>query len=221
MSAARELKAEARDQVGKGAARAVRRGGRVPAVIYGGGETPVAISLDANETRHLILAGHFRTTVFNVDVAGSTSRVIPRDYQLDPVKDTPLHVDFLRLKAGATIDVDVPVHFEGQDTSPGLKRGGTLNIALHAIGLVVQADAIPDSLVAKLSGLEIGDTVHASDLVLPAGAKLASADDAELVIATIVAPSALGREVEEETAAIAEAASADAAAVKVEPAEGE
>lgn len=218
MSAARELKAETRDQVGKGAARAVRRGGRVPAIIYGGGESPRAISLDANETRHLILAGHFRTTVFNLEVGGTASRVIPRDYQLDPVKDTPLHVDFLRLKAGATIDVDVPVHFEGQDASPGLKRGGTLNIALHAIGLVVQADAIPDALVVSLSGLDIGDAVHASDLVLPAGAKLGSADDSELVIATIAAPSALGKDVEEETAAIAEAASADAAAVKVEPA---
>ena len=123
-SATKQLQASARAQGGKGAARAVRRAGRIPAVIYGGGEAPQPISLDYNQAQKLIFAGHFLTTLFEIDLDGHKIRVIPRDYQMDPVKDLPMHVDFLRLKAGQKIRVEVPVHVINQDASPGVKRGG-------------------------------------------------------------------------------------------------
>ena len=123
-SAIKQLKASARAQGGKGAARAVRRANRIPAVIYGGGEAPQPISLDQKEAQLLIFAGHFLTTLFEIEIDGKKQRAIPRDYQLDPVKDTPLHIDFLRLKEGQKIRVEVPVHVLNQETSPGVKRGG-------------------------------------------------------------------------------------------------
>ncbi|MBV9076643.1 MAG: 50S ribosomal protein L25/general stress protein Ctc [Methylobacteriaceae bacterium] len=206
MSAAKDLKASPRARVGKGAARAVRREGRVPAVIYGGGAAPEAISLDGNETRHLILAGHFLTTVFNVDVEGSTTQVIPRDYQLDPVKDTPLHVDFLRVSAGQTVSVEVPVHFVGQDASPGLKAGGTLNVVRHAIELTVPADNIPDAIEVNLAGAALGDSIHISAVKLPVGAK--PVIDRDFTIATIAVPASLGAAAEAEAQAAATAATA-------------
>lgn len=195
MSAEKQIQAVARDRVGKGAARAVRRGGQVPAVIYGGGQPPQAIALDANETRHLIFAGHFLTTVFEIDVAGKRTRAIPRDYQLDPVKDTPVHVDFLRLSAGQTVRLEVPVHVTGQDESPGLTRGGTLNVVRHTLELEVPADAIPDGIDADISGLDIGDSLHVSALTLPAGARVTLAEH-DATIVTLVPPSALEDEPE-------------------------
>jgi ribosomal protein bL25 (Ctc-form) len=134
MASMKQLDAEKRERVGKGAARATRRDHRVPAVIYGGGQAPVSISLDYNRTNQLIYAGHFLTTVFEIKVADETIRAIPRDYQLHPVKDTPVHVDFLRLAVGSTIRVEVPVHFINHEASPGLKQGGALNIVRHALG---------------------------------------------------------------------------------------
>ena len=119
---AKQLQAVARDRAGKGAARAVRREGRVPAFIHGGGEPAPSISLDSNQTKQLIFAGQFLTTVFEIDVDGRKTRAIPRDYQLDPVKDFPLHVDFLRLAEGKSVRVVVPVRVVGQDKSPGIKR---------------------------------------------------------------------------------------------------
>jgi large subunit ribosomal protein L25 len=209
MSDVKELKAAARDQVGKGAARAVRRTGRVPAVIYGGGAAPRAISLDANETRLRIFAGHFLTTVFEIDVDGEKTQVIPRDYQLDPVKDTPLHVDFLRLSEGQTVTVEVPVHYINQEASPGLKRGGTLNVVRHEIELIVPSNAIPDSVDADLSGLDLGDSLHISAVKLPANAR--AVIDRDFTLATIASPAALGRVAEEEAAAVSEAAKAESA----------
>lgn len=195
MSAVKQIQAVARDRVGKGAARAVRRQGQVPAVIYGGGEAPTPIALDFNETKQMIFAGHFLTTIFEIDVEGQKTRAIPRDYHLDPVKDFPIHVDFLRLAEGQSIKVTVPVHVVGQDASPGLKRGGTLQVVEHAIELLVPVDAIPDSVDVSIAALDIGGTLHLSDVTLPQGAKAVGQSDVTLV--TVVAPSGM----EEDTAA--------------------
>jgi large subunit ribosomal protein L25 len=198
MSAAKQLQAVARDRVGKGAARAVRRTGQVPAVIYGGGAAPQPIALNENETKRLIFAGHFLTTVFEIDVDGQKTQVIPRDYQLDPVKDTPLHVDFLRLAEGQTVTVEVPVHFIGHEGSPGLKRGGALNVVRHAVELIVPSNAIPDGIEADLSGLDINDSLHISAVKLPEGAR--PVIDRDFTIATIAVPAALGSELSQASA---------------------
>jgi len=189
MSAVKQIQAVARDRVGKGAARAVRRQGQVPAVIYGGSEPATPIALDFNQTKQMIFAGHFLTTIFEIDVDGRTTRAIPRDYQLDPVRDFPVHVDFLRLSEGQTLRVTVPVHVVGQENSPGLKRGGTLQVVGHAVELLVPADAIPDAVEVSVAALDIGGTAHLSDIVLPPGAKSLAQDDVTLV--TVVAPSGL------------------------------
>jgi len=206
MTAIKELKATARAKVGKGAARAERRAGRVPAVIYGDGKAPLGISLDYTEITRTIYAGHFLTTLFNVDVEGEKHRVIPRDYQLDPIKDLPLHVDFLRVAVGSTLEVDVPVHFVNAEASPGLKRGGTLNIVSHTVALNVPADAIPDAINVDLTGREIGDSLHLSSVTLPAG--VTSAIHGDDTLATIVAPSGLKEAEADEAAAAAAAAAA-------------
>ncbi|HLM41445.1 MAG TPA: 50S ribosomal protein L25/general stress protein Ctc [Microvirga sp.] len=181
MSDIKQIKAVARDRAGKGAARAVRRQGQVPAVIYGGGQAAEAIALDFNLTKQLIFAGHFLTTVFEIDVDGKTTRAIPRDYQLDPVRDFPVHIDFLRLSAGQMIKVVVPVHVVGQENSPGVKRGGTLQIVEHSVELLVPSDAIPDYVEASVANLDIGSSIHLSDITLPNGAKPTSAENVTLV----------------------------------------
>jgi large subunit ribosomal protein L25 len=207
MASVKQLQAVARDRAGKGAARAVRRQGRVPAVIYGAGQAAQTIALDANEAKKLIFAGHFLTTVFEIDLDGAKTRAIPRDYQLDPVKDFPIHVDFLRLAEGQKIRVEVPVHFINQEASPGLKRGGTLNIVRHTIELQVPADAIPEFIEADLTGFNIGDSLHISAIKLPEGARPTIAER-DFTVATIVAPSGL----KEEAAATAAAPAAEPAA---------
>src|SRR5215217_8487995 len=128
MATVKELKATSRPVGGKGAARAERRAGRVPGIIYGDNKPPVAISLDHAELRQRIYAGHFLTTIYDLELEGAKHRVIPRDYQLDPVKDFPIHVDFMRLGEGATIRVNIPIHVRGAESSPGVKRGGAVNI---------------------------------------------------------------------------------------------
>lgn len=187
MSAVKQLQAVARDRAGKGAARAVRRQGRVPAVIYGAGQAPEAIALDFYEAKRLIFAGRFLTTVFEIDVDGRKTRAIPRDYHLDPVKDFPLHVDFLRLAEGQEIRVEVPVHFTNHEASPGLKRGGTLNVVRHTVELWVPANAIPDALEADLTGFNINDSLHISAIKLPEGAR-ATISDRDFTVATIAVP---------------------------------
>jgi large subunit ribosomal protein L25 len=209
-TAVKQLQASTRAAGGKGAARAVRRQGLIPAVIYGAGEPPVSIALVYKNAQQLIFAGHFLTTQFEIDVEGSKVRVIPRDYQLDPVKDTPLHIDFLRLRAGQQIRVEVPVHFENGETSPGIKRGGTLNIVRHTIELFVPADAIPESVTVDLKGLEINDSVHITDIPLPAGARPAN-QERDYTIVTVVAPSGLKEEAAAPAAEAAPAAAAPAA----------
>ena len=211
MSAVKTLEAVARDRVGKGAARAVRRQGQVPAVIYGGGQAPQSIAVDLIRVRTLIYAGGFKTTLFEINAGGKKTRAIPRDFHLDPVTGVPIHVDFLRVVAGQSITVEVPVHFTNEDAAPGIKqKGGTLNVVSHTLALEVAPDAIPDAIEIDLTGREIGDAIHITDVTLPAGATFTGEPDA--TVANIVPPTVLGAEVEAEEAAIAEAQSAEAAA---------
>ena len=207
-TAAIELKAQARSGVGKGAARALRREGLIPAVIYGDKKPPLAISISYNEAMKAIYAGGFLSHIISVDVDGEKHRVIPRDYQLDPVKDKALHVDFLRIGKGAKINVQVPVHFANEEASPGIKRGGVLNVVHHTLDLTVDADNIPEEVVIDLTGLDVGQTIHISSIKLPAGASDHS-HEADLTIATIVAPSGLRAE-EAEAGAAGEAAEGEA-----------
>ena len=208
MATVKELKATARPSVGKGAARAERRAGRVPGVIYGNNQPPLPISVDDRDLRQRILAGRFLTTIYDIDLEGKKHRVIPRDFHLDPVKDLPIHVDFMRLGEGATIRISVPLHVERADASPGVKRGGTVNIVTHAIELECSVENIPQFVDADVSGLEIGYSLHLSDIKLPAGVKSLMREDATLV--TIVPPSGYA---EEQKAAAAAAAAAAAGAV--------
>jgi large subunit ribosomal protein L25 len=206
MTTVKQMKATARPQSGKGAARAERRAGRVPGVIYGDNKPPLPISVDHADLKQRIYAGRFLTTICEVEIDGAKHRVIPRDYQLDPVKDTPVHVDFLRLGEGATIRVSVPVHVVNAEQAPGIKRGGTVNIVTHAIEVRVRADAIPTAFDVDISDLDLAHSKHLSDIKLPDGIKVLAGKDLTLV--TIVAPSGY---LEEQRAA-AEAASAAAAA---------
>lgn len=167
MAQAIELKASARSGVGKGAARAVRRQSKVPGVIYGDKQPAEPISLDYKELHLQYLKGGFRSTVMNVNVDGKVIRVIPRDIQLDPVKDFPVHVDFQRLGPNAKIRVAVPMIFTEHEKSPGLKRGGVLNIVRREVEVICPADAIPEALTASLDGLEIGASLHISAVTLP------------------------------------------------------
>jgi large subunit ribosomal protein L25 len=212
MATVKELKATARPRAGKGAARAERREGRVPGVIYGDNKPPLTISLDHAELRQRIYAGRFLTTILDVELEGAKHRVIPRDFQLDPVKDTPVHVDFLRLGEGATIRVSIPVHVINTDLSPGVKRGGAVNLVTHAVDVVCPADAIPASIDVNVDGLEISHSLHLSDVTLPPGVRPVARTDMTLV--TIVPPS--GYAEEQKAAADAAAAAAAAAAAGVE-----
>jgi large subunit ribosomal protein L25 len=180
-----EIKAAVRDQFGKGPSRATRRGGRVPGIIYGDNTEPQAITVDDKELWLQVRKGQFLNTIYMLDVDGKPERVIPRDLQLHPVRDVPLHVDFLRLGEGATVTVEVPVQFLNEEESPGLKRGGVLNIVRHTIELRCQAEAIPESLIADLTGLEIGDSLHVSKISFPEGVELTIADR-DFTVATIV-----------------------------------
>ncbi|GAA0007195.1 hypothetical protein BRDID11002_72010 [Bradyrhizobium diazoefficiens] len=174
----KELKATARPKSGKGAARAERRAGRVPGVIYGNNQPPVTISIEDRELRQRILAGRFLTTLVDIDLEGKKHRVIPRDYHLDPVKDFPIHVDFMRLGEGATIRISVPLHVVKSEASPGVKRGGTVNIVAHAIELECGVESIPQYIEADVGSLEIGHSLHLSDVKLPAGVKALTREDA-------------------------------------------
>jgi len=209
MATVKELKATARPKAGKGAARAERRAGRVPAVIYGDNQPPLTISLDDKDARQSIFAGHFLTTIFNIDLDGKKHRVIPRDFSLDPVKDFPLHIDFLRLGAGATIRVSVPLHVAGADVSPGIKRGGTVNIVNHTVEVEADADHIPQFIEVDVSKLEINSSIHLSDVELPKGVKALRED---LTLVTVVPPSGYAEEQKAAAAAAAPAAGAPAAA---------
>ena len=220
MAEAIELKAWARGRSGKGGARAERREGRVPGTLYGDKQEPQTISVDYRAVNQQLHTGHFQSTIYVLDVEGKKTRVIPRAVQLDPVRDFPIHVDFLRLGKDALVTVEVPVRFLNEAASPGLKRGGVLNIVRHEIPVRCPADAIPDHFEVDLTGLEIGDSVHISAVKLPEGVK-PTVTERDFTVATIV-----GRAAEEPVpgAAVAEAVEPGAegaeAAEAAAPAEG-
>jgi len=201
------LSAEARDRAGKGASRALRREGRVPAVIYGMNEEPQSIHVEEKLLNKLLGTGHFFNSVVMVEVGGKSIRTLAKDVAFHPVSDRPLHADFLRVSEHASVTVAVPVRFENEAASPGLKKGGVLNIVRHDVELIVDAADIPEDVVVDLTGFEVGDSIHISAVKLPKGAK-AAIDDRDFTIATIVAPSALksaeGGEGEDEAEATAE-----------------
>ncbi|MCQ1575033.1 50S ribosomal protein L25/general stress protein Ctc [Neorhizobium galegae] len=184
-----ELKAEARERVGKGSSRELRRNGFIPAVIYGDKQSPLAIALSTNEVTKRIHAGGFMTTVATIEVNGEKIQVLPKDYQLDPVRDFTMHVDFLRVSGNTEVSVEVPVHFINEEKSPGIKVGGVLNIVRHAVELLCPANDIPEFLTVDLTGAKIGDSLHISAVKLPAGARPVIGDR-DFTIATIVAPAA-------------------------------
>lgn len=190
MSEALTLPAETRERAGKGASRALRREGRVPAVIYGGKEDPETIHVEEKELVRQLNTGHFFNSIVMVEAGGKPVRTLPKDVAFHPVSGRPLHADFLRLAKDAKVDVSVPVVFVNEEASPGLKRGGVLNVVRHELELVCEADKLPDQIEIDVTGLDIGDSIHISALSLPAGSESAITDR-DFTIATIVAPSAL------------------------------
>lgn len=202
MAEAIELKAWARQRTGKGGARSLRREGRIPGIVYGDKQEPQNISLEPREIAKQLQTGHFQSTIFMLDIEGSKMRVIPRGVQVDPVRDFPIHVDFMRLAKDALVTVDVPVHFLNEAASPGLKRGGVLNVVRHEIPVRCPADQIPDHFDVDLTGLEIGDSVHISAIKLPEGVRT-TVTERDFTVATIVGRAA------EEAAPAAEAAAAE------------
>ena len=178
---------------GKGASRALRREGRVPAVVYGGKEQPLGIHVEERLLRRMLGTGHFTNSIVMIEVGGKSVRTLPKDVQFHPVSDLPLHVDFLRLAKDATVEVSVPVLFVNEEESPGLKRGGVLNVVRHDLELVCDADKIPNDIQIDVAGLDIGDSIHISHVKLPAGSTSAITDR-DFTIATIVAPSGLRSE---------------------------
>jgi len=196
MSDALTLPAELRERAGKGASRALRREGRVPAVVYGGNEEPLAIHLEAKELVRQLGSGHFMNSIVMVEVGGKLVRTLPKDVALHPVTDRPLHADFLRLSKDAKIQVAVPVTFVNEDESPGLKKGGVLNVVRHELELVCESDKIPDQISLDVTGLEVGDSIHISHVTLPEGS-VSAITDRDFTIATIVAPSAMKQEATE------------------------
>lgn len=219
MSKIIKLKATARGGAGKGAARAVRRQGLVPGVVYGDKKEPQNISFVYNELQPHVNTGRFMSTLVDLEVDGTVVRAIPRDIQFEPVRDFISHVDFLRLGKGARIHVEVPVHFKNHADSPGIKKGGVLNIVRHEIDLYCPADFIPDEILIDLTGLEIGDSVHIDAVKLPENVTPAIREKA-FTIATIAAPAGLKEEEEAAAAAAAETPSAEvpATAQKAPPA---
>src|SRR5258707_11568825 len=219
MTEVRSLGSEPRDRAGKGAARATRRAGRVPAVVYGNKEPAALISLEPKAlVRELHKTGFF-ATLFDLQIDGRAERVLPRDVQFDPVSDRPIHVDFLRVGAGTKVRVDVPVVFRNDLASPGLKRGGVLNIVRHEIALICAADSIPPTIEIDLTGLEIGDSIHISMVKLPDNVTPAITER-DFTVATIAAPTAQKIEAAEAAAAAAAAAGEPAEGEAVAPAAG-
>lgn len=199
MSDTYELKAEARERVGKGSARELRRNGKIPAVIYGDKQPPISIIVPYKEIFYKIHGGGFLTTVATIDVDGKKIQVLPKDYQLDPVRDFPMHVDFLRVGKNTEVNVQVPVHFINEEKSPGIKRGGTLNVVRHEVEFHCPANAIPEFITVDLDGADIGDSIHISAVKLPKGVKPVISDR-DFTIATIAGTSASKSEENAETA---------------------
>ncbi len=184
------LPAERRERAGKGASRALRREGRIPAVIYGGKEEPLTIHIEEKELVKQLNAGHFMNSIVKIEVDGKTVRTLPKDVALHPVTDRPAHADFLRLTKDSMVDVSVPVVFTDEEKSPGLKKGGVLNVVRYELELVCEADKMPSEIEISVEGKEVGDSIHISEVTLPEGSSSAITDR-DFTIATFVAPSAL------------------------------
>ena len=199
-----DLNASAREHSGRGAARALRRDGRVPAIVYGGSEDPQNVDLDIQILSREIDKGGFENRLVDLEVDGKKVRVLPRDVQIHPVTDVPIHVDFMRLSAGAEVRVNVRTVFVNEEGCPGIKRGGLVNVVRHTIEMICRVDAIPESVECDLTDLEIGDSVHISSVKLPEGVRPVISDR-DFTIATISAPTV----VKEEAAEAAEAARAE------------
>ncbi len=194
MSEQLTLPAEQRERAGKGASRELRRNGRVPAVIYGDKKEPISVHVEEKVLAKMLSTGHFMNTVVMIDAGGKTPhRTLPKDVQFHPVSSRPIHVDFLRIGEHSQVNVNVPVNFTDEDDSPGITRGGVLNVVRHDLELVCDAAEIPEQINISLKGLDIGDSIHISAIDLPKGAKSAI-DDRDFTIATIVAPSAMKSE---------------------------
>jgi large subunit ribosomal protein L25 len=187
MSDTIQMSATKRDRAGKGSARAARRSGLSPAVIYGGKTAPETININDNSFRKLMSQPGIMSHVIALEVGGKTTNVLTRDIQFHPVTDIPLHVDFLRVTASSTVTVMIPVVFTNEDASPGLKSGGVLNVVRHEIEMSCSATSIPESLTVDLSGTEIGDSVHISSVSLPENTQ-PTITDRDFTIATIAAP---------------------------------
>ena len=192
------LPAEARDRAGKGASRALRRDGRVPAVVYGEKKEPLSIHVEEKLLSKMLSTGHFMNSVVMIDYQGKPQRTLPKAVDFHPVTSRPIHVDFLRIGEHTKVHVAVPMRFDNEEASPGLKRGGVLNVVIHELELVCDAAHIPNEIHVPLDGLEIGDSIHISAVKLPNGVTPANTEE-DFTVATIVAPSAMKAE-EEETA---------------------
>ncbi len=221
MSDTLTLSAETRDRVGKGASRALRREGRVPAVIYGNNQEPTSIHLDERALYKALHTGHFMNSVVMIEgLGGKAIRTLPKDVSLDVVTERPVHVDFLRISEHATVTVAVPVVFADEDASPGLKKGGVLNIVRHELEVVCDAAEIPSEITVSVKGLDLGESLHISAVTLPKG--VASAiEDRDFTIATIAAPAALVSEQAEAAEAEAAGETEEAPAADGDAAEGE
>ncbi len=193
MSDTLNLPAETREGVGKGASRALRREGRVPAVVYGGKEEPLSIHVEEKLLIKQLSSGHFLNSIVEIEVGGKKLRTLPKDVAFHPVTDRPLHADFLRLSKNSTVHVNVPVIFTNEEASPGLKRGGVLNIVRHELELICDGNKIPEEIAIDVTGLDIGDSIHISTVSLPEGSTSAITDR-DFTIATIIAPSGLRSE---------------------------
>ena len=207
MSDALTLPAERRERAGKGASRALRREGRIPAVVYGGKEEPTPIHVEEKELIRQLMTGHFMNSIVKIEVDGETVRTLPKDVALHPVTDRPTHADFFRLSKDAKVEVSIPVVFVNEEASPGLKKGGVLNVVRHELDLICAADKIPGEIEIDVTGKEVGDSLHISEVNLPDGSESAITDR-DFTIATVVAPSALKKS--EEESADGEEVAADA-----------
>jgi large subunit ribosomal protein L25 len=206
MSEQLTLSAETRERAGKGASRALRREGRVPAVVYGNNEEALSIHLEEKVLIKALSGGHFMNSVVMIDAGGAPVRTLPKDVQFHPVTDRPLHVDFLRISEHATVHVSVPIRFTDEVKSRGIKRGGVLNTVRHELELICDAAEIPEEIEISLAGLDIGDSLHISAVTLPKGT-VSAITDRDFTIATIVAPSGVKSEAAD--------AAADAAALEL------
>ncbi len=220
MSEQLTLPAEARDRAGKGASRALRREGRVPAVVYGEKKEPLSIHVEEKLLTRMLHTGHFMNSVIMIDYKGKAHRTLPKAVDFHPVSSRPIHVDFLRIGEHTKVHVAVPVRFDNEEDSPGLKRGGVLNVVQHELELVCDAANIPSEIHISLEGLEIGDSIHIGIVKLPTGVMPANQDD-DFTVATIVAPSAMKAEEEEEVAPAGEVPTVEGEEGEDERPEGE